>query len=430
MHHTVSQLQRSRATIEVIIAADEQEPYLLEAAKILGARLKIPGFRDGSAPFHIVKNHVGSRELYKEATEGMIHSTLPRIIAEGALETVGPPEIIVKKMAKDNDFVYTATVSLLPKITLPDLSKIAVTQRKVVVEEKEVDEAIEELRALRASEVKSADAAGPHDRVVVDLDLYKNGVLLEGGSTRNHSVVLDEEAYVPGLTDALRGARTGEEKTFTLTFPQAHYQKRLAGAPVEFRAKIHGVFARTLPEADDTFAQTLGQPSLAALTALLKKNITEEKQKKEGERVELEMLDALIGKTFFGEIPDILITAEKEKMLAELNAELAEHGTSLDAYVRDLNTTPEAIAEGLVGRAEKRVRAALLLHAFAKTKDIVATQNEFDAECARIRDTYRDNPSLEERIEDPEIQAYIRTNLKHRKVIAALREKLIRAPSP
>lgn len=427
MHTTTSPLQKSQMVIEVTLTPEEQELHLRDAAQTLATRLKIHGFREGSVPLHLVKNEVGGGAILKEATEGMIRATLPTVIKNEGLETVGPPQIVIKKMAEGNDFVYAATVSLLPTLTLPDLANFFVQKNLVIVNEKEIDRTLEELRALRAQEVASTAPAGPHDRVVIDLDLYKDAVLVEGGSTRAHSVVLDEEAYVPGLTEALNGVHAGDAKSFTLRFPETHYQKHLAGREVEFQVKVAAVYARTLPELNDAFAQGLGQETMAALRTRIMRNITEEKKQKEEERAELEMLEALTDKTDFGELPEVLLVAEKEKMLAELKAELAERGISFEDYVRDLTTTPEKIAHGLSLRAEKRVKAALILHAFAKKRGVTVDEDEYAAECARVRTMYRDNPTLEERLNDPDIQAYIRTNLTHRKTIALLKSELVHA---
>ena len=152
---------------------------------------------------------------------------------------------------------------------------------------------------------------------MIDMDLLIDNVLVEGGQTKDHGVYLNENYYVPGLPEQLIGVKKDEEKEFDLEFPKEHYQKHLAGKKVHFKVKVKDVFERKFPELNDEFAKKLGQENVAKLREVLKQNLQAEADRKENERQEIEMLEAIITKAKFEDIPDVLIDAEKRRIFAD-----------------------------------------------------------------------------------------------------------------
>lgn len=62
---------------------------------------------------------------------------------------------------------------------------------------------------------------------------------------------------LPDFEKGVTGMKTGEKKTFEMTFP-ADYVEKLAGKTVEFEVELTKVEVAKLPEIDDEFAKKLG----------------------------------------------------------------------------------------------------------------------------------------------------------------------------
>jgi len=307
MQTTLKNLPQSQTEITVELGLEELKPHLQTAAEQLAKETVVPGWRPGTAPYEVIKQKLGEMKIYEKALNKIVDKTLWQAITEKGLETIGQPEVNIEKMAPGNNFVYRARLSLLPKITLADWRKIKVKRQPVAAEEKELNEVLADLRKNFASEVLAERPAQKNDKVVVDLNLFLDKVPVEGGQTKDHQVFLDEEYYVPGLPPELLGLKSGEEKSFTLPFPAEHFQKNLAGKNVDFKVKVKSVFERTLPPLDDALAAKVGQPSLAELKELIKKNLETAKGQKEERRLDLEILQTLPRQSSFDELPPVLV---------------------------------------------------------------------------------------------------------------------------
>ena len=124
MSYTVKKIEKSQVEMTITVSPKDYEKHLEKAAQRISARTKIKGFRPGKASFEVVKKEVGAMNILNEALEQIVQESFYQAIKEEKLESIGMPKIEVEKMAPDNDIVYKATVALLPKVTLPDLSKI------------------------------------------------------------------------------------------------------------------------------------------------------------------------------------------------------------------------------------------------------------------------------------------------------------------
>jgi trigger factor len=369
---------------------------------------------------------VGEIKILEEAMQSIVEKNFYQVISTEKIETIGMPQITLEKFAPRNELVFKAVIALLPKVVLPDLASIKVEQKKVEATKQQTDEVLENLRKMQRKEVLKNEISNSNDKMVIDLDMFIDKVPVEGGQAKNHQVYLNEPHYIPGLAEQLVGLKKDDSKEFTLKFPKEHYQKHLANKNVDFKIKVNEVFQLDFPELNDEFAKSLGQQSLERLMELLTANVLKEEQKKEDQRFEISLLDQLIEKSTFEEIPDVLIDAEKNKMFYELKHNLEEQGVSVEQYLKDLKKTQEEIFNDFAEQAIKRAKAALVSRSVAKANTILVDKKELDEEIKLIKETYPDNPTVEENLQRQEILDTIATTIQNKKVIAWLKEQALK----
>ena len=73
----------------------------------------------------------------------------------------------------------------------------------------------------------------------------------EGGKAERFPLRLGSERMIPGFEAALRGMRDGDERTFSVTFPDDYGEVSLAGRPVEFTVTMRELRRQELPALDD-----------------------------------------------------------------------------------------------------------------------------------------------------------------------------------
>lgn len=425
MSYSLKTLPKSQVEFTVTVTPGEYTKHLEAAAKRISDRTAIKGFRKGKAPYDIVKQHAGDMAILQEALESIVKETFYSTVMEEKLETVGMPEINVEKMAPDNDIVYKATVALLPKVGLPDLKKIKVERKDATVDEEKITETLDAIRGMHAKEVIKSGPAKGTDKLILDMDMFLDNVPVEGGQAKDHQVYLSEKHYIPGFNKEVEGLKKGDKKEFSLEFPKEHYQKHLAGKKIDFKVNVKDVFERQLPELSDELAKSLGQESVATLRELIQNNLLEEAQKKEAQRVEIDILNQLIEKANIEDIPDVLINAERQKMFYELKRDLERNNVQIEKYLEDIKKSEEDLFNEFREQAEKRAKAALVSRQVALDNDIQVEKEELDAEMQMLKDMYKDNKEYSDNLERPEVRDSIATSMQNKKVMQFLKAKIL-----
>jgi len=425
MDHKTQTLDKSQVELTITVTPSDYEKHMKNAASSISERVAIKGFRKGKAPYDLVKKEMGEMKIMEEALQHIIQESFYDAVKKEGIETIGMPEIAIEKSAPGNDIVYKAKVALLPKVTLADLSGIKIKRNVKDIGEKEVDEVLENLTKMQAKEEIKEDKALKEDKIVIDMDLFLDGVPIEGGQAKDYAVYLSESQHIPGFNDELIGLKKDDEKEFEIPFPKDYYNKQLAGNKGVFKIKVKEVFVRTFPEIDEAFAKTLGQDSVEKLRELLKQNLTHEAEHKADEKAEIEIFDTLIEKSEFDEIPEVLINAERQKMFYELKQYLEKNGVSIEQYLADIKKKEEELFEDFKERATKRAKAALLSRQVAEKNNLDITDGELEAEIAMMEETYKDMPEYKENIKKPEVKDSIRNMLLNKKVVAFLKDTVL-----
>lgn len=427
-----NQLPKSQMEFVVELSFNELEPFTEWAVEEISKHRKIAGFRPGKAPYEIIVREVGEMFIYQTAANEAAEATLSKILDEEKLEIVGQPKIEVQKLAPNNDFIYKATITLLPNVAACDISKIKIKpMQKIVVEEKEIEKTLDELRRLRAKEILEDKPASKGDKVEIEFKTFIDGVAIEGDKAKKHAVYIGEGAMIPGFEDNLVGLKNGDEKTFELAFPKNYHQKNLADKKGIFKVKAAAVFRVELPELNDEFAKSLGLKTFADLEKNILDNIKREKELKEMQRFELEIIDALIEKSSFGELPDILIDDEAHKMVHELEDNLTRQGMNFDDYLSHLKKTEADLCLGFAPEAIKRVKTALVMRAIAKNEGLGAAADEVEQEIERTITSYKLHPAYENQVQELEqnirsknAQRYFENVIINRKTMELIKNKI------
>jgi trigger factor len=426
MNITTKKLPKSELELTIELSVDEMKPFLEKAAVRLSTEKPIEGFRPGKAPFDVVTKKYSEGAMMEASAEEAIRATYGKAVVQEKIMSIGSPSIDVKKMAPGNPFIYTATVALLPEVTLCDLASVKVDKKEVKLPEDEVERAIKDLRNMRASEVVTEAAAGKEHKVVIDMDMKLDGVSLEGGQAKGHHVHMAEEHYIPGFTEMLLGLKKGDSKTFTLTFPKDHYQKNVAGRPVEFVVSVKDVYDRKLPEYNDEFAKALGQKTVADLDKLIRENLLHELQHKEDQRQEIAAVEQIVRTSKFGDMPDLLVNEEIGRMIFELKDGISQRGIEWKDYLEKAGKSENQIKLDFAVQAIDRIKAALTIRAIAAENSIDVSDAEVADEVARELTVNADDAAAQEQIRTDEYADRVRTVLRNRKTIAFVKEKVLK----
>ncbi len=426
MPHELKKLDNSEVELTITVEMPAYQQDLEHAAKRLSETAAIKGFRPGTASYEVVKQQLGEQKILETALEEIVRNNFYKAVDAEKLQTVGMPMVTIEKLAPGNDIVFKAKVALLPKIKLADFSKIKVETKKIEVGDNEVLAALNDLQKMRTKEVLKDGAATKEDKIVVDMDMFIDKVPLEGGQAKDHQVYLNEEHYIPGFAEQLIDLKKDDEKEFSLIFPKEHFQKNLAGKNVDIKIKAKNIYSLKLPELNNDFAVSLGQKDIETLKSLLRENLAHEAEHKESQRLEAAILEQIIEMSEFGDIPEVLIKSEKQKMFNELKHDLEHRGIEMGKYLQDLKKTEEEIYRDFQDGAVKRAKASLIAREVAIENNIEVSKEELNKEVELIKATYGNDPKVEENLKRPEVLDTIARTVQNRKVVEFLKKQIIK----
>ena len=134
-----------------------------------------------------------------------------------------------------------------------------------------------------------------------------------------------------------------------------------------------------MPPVDDALAKSLGYADLEALRE--KKRLSHEAN---ADRIAGAALLDMAGANLTVELPAELLAQNAEYQMNQLRQRLRKSQMTMELYCKSAGLTPEQVREGYRREAERQLRAMLAVRAIAEAEKITVTQQEVDAEIARL----------------------------------------------
>ncbi|NCA93948.1 MAG: trigger factor, partial [Sphingobacteriia bacterium] len=293
---------------------------------------------------------------------------------------------------------------------------------KTEVPEEDIAKELEKLAKSRAKLVTVKRVAKKDDAVVLDFEVKRDGVVIEGGSAKDHNLILGSNVFIPGFEEQIINMKEGEEKTFELAFPENYHEKNLAGKKAQFEVKLKLVQEREIPSVDDDFAKSLGEfNNLSDLKKNIKEGLEKEKEfhKKEDQRGEI--VESLVKKiSLEGDLPEILIDEEIHKMLGELESQIQQMGMNMEDYLKQMGKTAEDLKKDWQPQALKRIKAALSLEEIGKEKEIEIPAESIEEAMNKTLQYYKNIKDIEKKIDMKRLYDYTRSMLRNEEIFKLL----------
>ncbi len=288
------------------IVDQEVEKRLMDAAK----KVNMKGFRKGKVPFKIVKQQYG-RGVRQEVIGDTINRSFYEAVQQKSIRPAGQPSIEATQLEEGKDLEFIATFEVYPEVELQGLEGLDVTRYTAEITDADVEKMIETLRKSQAQWEEVKRKSKKDDRVDIDFRGTKDGEEFEGGSAKNHKLVLGSDQMIPGFEKGIIGMKAGETQTISVTFPEDYQTESLRGADAEFEITVNKVEAQKLPELDDEFFASYGvtDGGEEKFREDVKANMEREKDKAARNKVKEQVLNGLLKENQF-DIPQALIKGE------------------------------------------------------------------------------------------------------------------------
>jgi trigger factor len=210
------------------------------------------------------------------------------------------------------------------------------------------------------------------DYLTIDLSASVDGELVPGSESKGLTYEVGSDNLIPGLDDAVRGKKEGDESTFQTELKQGDY----AGRTADVTVTIVGVKEKVLPELDDEFATTASEfDTLDELKADLTDRLEKMRRYEQGAQARDKLLDKLL-ELVDVPLPESAVKAEVDGREHNLGHELERYGMSREVYLETIEKTDEEFRAETREASEKAVKSQLVLDALADKEELTVEQEE------------------------------------------------------
>jgi len=377
---TLEKLERKiTLTLPVGVIQSEVDSRL----KKLARTVKMDGFRPGKVPMNVVAQRYGYSVHY-EVMNDKVGEAFSQAANEAKLRVAGQPRITEKEESPEGSLAFDAVFEVFPEVKINDLSAAEVDKVTADVSDEAIDKTIEILRKQRRTFAqRPADAAAQdNDRVTVDFEGKIDGETFQGGKADDFQFIVGEGQMLKEFEDAVRGLKSGDSRTFPLSFPEDYHGKDVAGKQADFMVTVKKIEASNLPEVNEALAKSLGiaDATVEGLRADIKKNLEREVKFRVLARNKTAVMDALIANAEL-DLPKSSVQAEIDRMIEGARAELKQRG------IKDADKAPIP-AEVFQPQAERRVRLGLVVAELVRANELQAKPEQIKAHIDELASSY------------------------------------------
>ncbi len=390
MKVAVERVNPSRVTMNVTVEAGDVERAWSEAYRRVAQRAKIPGFRPGKAPRHMIERHYGPEIIREEALDRLLPKSYAEALVETKLSPIDRPKVDVVKFEEHEPFEFKVEVEVKPDVELGKYTDLGVAKKVRPVAETEIDREIEGLRQRTAPLADAgADAViGNTDFATIDFEGFVDGKPFEGGKAESQLVEVGAGQFIPGFEDGLVGLNASDEKEISVKFPDDYRAEDLAGKEAIFKVKVKDVKRRQLPEVNDEFAKGLGDYSdLSALRAAIRERLEAMATSQSRREYENSVVNQVVNASTV-EPPEVMVEERVDELVSDMERRLRSMGLTLDGYIQSTEQTIEQLRGSFKESARQAVKRDLVLEAVARREGLTASEEDLDREIENMAKVY------------------------------------------
>lgn len=383
-------------TIELTITEDAAQfsKAIQRAAKVLGERVNIRGFRKGKIPPAVLEAHIGKDNIINEASEILLQNSTRAALKLLNLIPVTENKADVITNEEGKDFVFTLTFTPFPKVKLGEYKNL--TAEKIVepVTDEQVDEQIENMRKHHATltDAPEGDAIVDGDFITLDYVGTIDGEKFAGGEAKDQPLEIGAHKFIGDFEEQLIGSKVGDEPEVKVKFPDDYHSKDVAGKDAVFACKINSIKHRELPALDDDFVKKVSKfQTVDEYKADIRKNMEAAAERKAAEAQRQAVIEQAVANMTI-DLPPVMIETRIDQMINDMAAQLQNQGMTLEQYMAFSGVDRDKLREDYRETAKKNVLTDIMLEQVAEAEKIDVAPPELNYEISMMAQMYRTPP--------------------------------------
>lgn len=386
---TLEKLDNNKVKLTIHVGQDSFEEGMQKSYLKNRKSISIPGFRKGKVPRKVMEQYFGESILYEDAINEVFPPAYDQAVKETGIEPVDRPELDIVQIGSDQDFIFTAEVTVKPEVELGQYKGFEVDRVEYIVTDEEVEERIKQTLEQNARWVSVEDRpVKTGDRVILDYSGSIDGELFEGGTAEKQNLEIGSGHFIPGFEEKMVGMELGEEKDLKVTFPEEYHAEELKGKEAIFHVKLHEIKEKELPDLDDEFAKDVSEfDTLDEYRADIKQKLEKNAEERSNTELKNNLIDLAVNNAKV-DIPDVMVDFELDNMLRDIDNQLRYNGLNIESYLKIANTSIDDFRAQYKDDAYNRVKTQLVIEAIGKAENIEVSEEDYEKQYELLAKQY------------------------------------------
>ncbi len=370
--------ERQLVRLSVMIDEAEFDLDIDQAFRKIGREARLPGFRAGKVPRKVLEARIGLAAGREEAIRDAVPNYLAQSVREHDVDLIATPEIEITGGAESGPVSFDAVCEVRPVVTVPGYRGLRVELASPTASDLEIDEAIDTERRRHGTLVDAGRAAKVGDHVTLSLAATRDGEPVPALNTEDWLYEIGKGWVAEGFDDHLVGADVGAELSFTAN-PSGMNE------PADFVVGVSSVQSLVLPEATDEWvAENFGEfDTVQAWRSTVAERIANGKLN-QARNMFIERATSALADLVDAPAPDSMVNGDLQARVQSTVQQFQSKGISIDQWLSMTGQSADAFIAALKEQSVKSVKVDLALRAVATAETIEVTDDELNAEYARI----------------------------------------------
>lgn len=338
--------------------------YLQKARQRYMQNLKLPGFRPGKVPPHLIKQKLNDVEIFRQAHLLVFNKAFQYASSQKASPSPYQQPRVEVKTINHEKYVLLINFALPPNYHIKSyvgFTDIAKVVPKITTAD--INQQLHLLQSKLAMLTPKKGTVTKGDQVKINFRGFINNEAFVGGNAKDFELEIGSNKLIPGFEDQIIGMKVGEIKKIHVTFPTDYPQPALAGKDADFKVTLNELFNKKLPPIDDKLARDYPDPNVKTLEQL-KKIIKTQLFNQQANTAREEFMDNLfraIAAASNLNIDQQIIDKETRALKKEFVKELNSKNLTLKQYKQRTKINEDYIQKELRAEAQQRIENTLII---------------------------------------------------------------------
>ncbi|MDO4182595.1 MAG: trigger factor [Coriobacteriia bacterium] len=343
--------------------------------------------QEGKTVAQVAEEKMGIKDLDSIVADYVVEYLGPFAIDKRGITPACPADPVpMGPLVRGKEFPFRITILPKPSYELESYEPVEITAPKMEVTDDQVEQSVTQMISGFAQYVKLDEnrpvALG--DSVLLKMDTSMNGAPLPNMTFESRPYVTGENYMPAGFDDNLVGMMPGETKSFTFQAPDFNDAGETEMVPVNCTVTVKELQQSQMPELTDEWVKRFmpGFDSADQLRSSVRARL--ESQAAFQQRDVLQQLAGeKLGDRFKGSIPDELYEAMMKNMRDAMTRELAQQGTSLEDYTKEMGGEQQ-MTMMMMMQVRQNMAQGFALDALFAHEGLQVTSEDIDQVCRSL----------------------------------------------